>query len=332
VSLALTSRVLRITAAAGLALVAIMAGRAAGIPALVLMLGPGVVVPLGLSIALDPASSIGAGSGPLPARALTFAAPIGAAAGVLGWYAPPGHRGAIACAVLHAIVCGLAGLLGLARLWSRRGARFGPLREIAIDVGLLFLPVAAAWFFASRAAMPLIGFQEPVVTFTAAHFHYAGFAAPTIIGGVGRLLHEAPEAGPGWRRLYRIAAAVVCMGVPLTAIGIATNHTVESVSAVLLAAGMLAASSILVLAASRRAAARSKLAAALFIVSGATLLLTMSLAATFALTSSAGRGSSLHGAVPLQTMIDYHGGSNAIGFALAGLTALALLAAKRQQP
>jgi hypothetical protein len=51
----------------------------------------------------------------------------------------------------------------------------------------------------------------------------------------------------------------------------------------------------------------------------------MALAATFALTSSAGRGSSLTGAIPLQTMIDLHGGGNAFGFALSGLVALALL-------
>ena len=88
---------------------------------------------------------------------------------------------------------------------------------------------------------------------------------------------------------------------------------------------MLAASFMLIGFATRRAWPRARGAAGLFGGSGASLLLTMALAATFALTSSAGRGSSLTGAIPLQTMIDLHGGGNAFGFALSGLVALALL-------
>ena len=139
-------RVLRLTALGGLVLVAITAGRAAGIPALVLMLGPGVAVPLGLSIGLDARYTP---EQTFPVAVLTRLAPFGAAAGVLGWLAPPGHPFAIAGAIVHALVCVTAGLLGLTRLWSRRTKSgpvfgFGPLHEIAIDVGLLFLPVASA--------------------------------------------------------------------------------------------------------------------------------------------------------------------------------------------
>lgn len=302
---------------------AIVGSRAAGIPALVLMLAPGVVVPLGFSISLDrepPTRSFAE-------KLLVPVAPFAAAAGVLGWLVPPGHVVAIGSAALHGAVCLLGGFVGVSRLLARRGERFGPLHEIVADVGLVLLPVAGAWFVASRSAVGLLGFQEPVVTFTAAHFHYAGFAAPTILGGVGRLLDE----GRGPSRLYRVAAAAVCAGVPLTAIGIVTHHVVEATSAVLLAAGMLCASVLLVFRAARYAVRHSKLAAALFVVSGGTLLLTMSLAATFALTSSAGRGSSLAGAVPLQTMIDWHGGANAIGFSLGGLAALAMLASARSE-
>lgn len=112
----------------------------------------------------------------------------------------------------------------------------------------------------------------------------------------------------------------------MTAIGIATNAVVERVAAVVLAAGMLAASTLLVAFASRRAWRTSRAAAVLFVLSGASLLVTMALAATFALTSSAGRGSSLAGAIPLDTMIALHGAGNAFGFALLGTTALVLLA------
>lgn len=311
----------------GVVLVAVLSARAAGIPALVLMLGPGVAVPLGLAFALsgDDDHEV-----TLPRRLLVVLAPIGAAAGVLGWISPPGYPMALALALLHGVVCALSGTLALVRLYGRRPRFFAPLHELVIDVGLGLLPVAGVWFVASRSAMPLIGFQEPVVTFTAAHFHFAGFCAPVILGGTGRFLFGgAPDVHPTsalLRSLYRVAAVAVCAGVPLTAIGIATNHTIESIAAILLASGMLCASVVLVVFASRRAfAIGSKLAGALFIASGGTLLLTMSLAATFALSSSAGRGSSLTGAIPLQTMIDWHGGANAIGFSLAGLAALTLV-------
>ncbi|MBX3229443.1 MAG: YndJ family transporter [Labilithrix sp.] len=325
-------------------------------PALILMLASGVAVPLGLALTLtrrsnaaadplerrtlarrsddaaDPLErrtlarrSDDAADGPLGrgvlarvalrgASGLRVVAPVGAVGGVLGWLAAPGSGLAIAGAAAYALVCVAAGVLGLARVLPDLRARAVP--ELAIDVGLLFLPAAAVWLLAARAGVPLAGFHEPVVTFTAAHFHFAGFAAPTILGHVGHLVEERPRA------LYRVATVAVCAGVPLTAIGIATNHTVEQIAAVTVALGMLAAAIVLVGFAARRAEA--PLAKVLFVVSGTTLLLTMTLAACFALTSSAGRGSSLQGIVPLQTMIDYHGGANAIGFALSGLCALTL--------
>src|SRR5205823_4251728 len=133
---------------------------------------------------------------------------------------------------LHVVVCALAALHGLARLASRRArhrafgasaapsartsGRFGPPQEIAIDVGLLLLPVGALWLLATRAAIAPLGFQEPIVMFTAAHFHFAGFAAPLILGCVGRFLYGTDRPP----RAYVVAVIAVCAGVPLTAIGI----------------------------------------------------------------------------------------------------------------
>ncbi len=310
-------RPLRFGALAGLVLVAVVGLRAApGLAALLLMLAVSVAVPLGLDVALQ------RGDGGVPGRVVPFVAPVAAIVAVLGFLDPPGTSLAIGAACVHALSCGLAGLVAVVRAWHRRHDRFGPLPEAAMDAGLLFLPPASVWLLASRSASSLMGFVEPVVTFTAAHFHVAGFAAPVVLGGVGRLV-----AGHAQRR-YVVATLSVCAGVPLTAIGIATSPRVEAASAVLLACGMLVASTVLVATASRLALPRSRIAAALFVVSGATLLLTMTLAASFALTSSAGRGSSLAGIVPLGTMIAWHGAANAIGFALAGLTALTLLSSR----
>lgn len=299
---------LRLTALGGVVLVAIIA-RGASLPALILMLAAGVIVPLGLAL-------LGQIDG-APLRitmGIPYLAPLGAVGGVLTWAFATGSPGAIVGAALHALTCLAAGLLAvkaatpLARNFLGKRT-LPPLPALAQLVGLAFLPPASVWLLASRAGVPLAGFHEPVVTFTAAHFHVAGFAAPTILGALGQRLEKHDL-------VYRAGTLAVCAGVPLTAIGIATNHTIEQASAILVATGMLAASATLL-----RFRAPWPVRA-LFLVAGTTLLLTMTLAATFALTSSAGRGSSLQGAVEVETMIRYHGAANAIFFAIAALAGL----------
>ncbi len=320
-----TRRLPRVVAVTG-ALAAVVWSRklGGGVAVLALMLAATTIVPLGVALARPRG-----GAAPRVHRALVYFLPIDAACGVLGWDAAPGDPLAVMCASVHVVTCAGIGLLGVARLASRRRALLASPEELAIDVGLLLLPIGAAWLLASRAGLQPLGFQEPIVLFTAAHFHYAGVAAPVVLGGVGRLVSDAAP------RAYRVAAVAVCAGVPLTAIGIATTHEVEVVSAILLACGMLVASALMVLVAARRAWARSPIAACLFAGAGLTLTLTMALAATFATTSSAGvasRATSFTGAVGIDTMLAYHGAGNALGFALASLVALTLLDAGASQP
>jgi hypothetical protein len=275
-------------------------------------LAPLVVVPLGLSLALTD----------LPAR-LGWPIAIGVALAstlqVFGWSSPVGSPLAIVSALPWALAAASVGLAGLYRL-RRRG--LGPLDELAIDVGLLLLPVGGIWFFASRAGFSLLGFHEPIVLLTAAHFHYAGFAAPVIIGLTGRVLFDA-DASPTFA--YRVGALTVCAGVPLTAAGIAIGRALEAPAAVVLAIGMLAASLQIAVVAARRVFRRSRLAAALLVISGLTLVGTMTLAASFALTGSAGRDGQGDPLVSISRMIQLHGAPNAVLFVLAGLTALSLL-------
>lgn len=295
-----------------------------GILVLALMLAPAVVVPLGLALI---ASSGEPRPLPFAYRAAVCIMPLDVVVATVGWTAPPGDGAAIACATVHVVFCGVVALFAVARVLERLrvlGARglFTPLQELALDVGLVLLPVGSIWLLASRAGVPLVGFREPVVTLTAAHFHYAGFAAPVVLGCVGRAfaLDKLRTA-----RAYRVATITVCAGIPLTAIGIMTTHVVEATAAVLLACGMLVVCALLLAVVPRRAAERSTLAAGLFAVAGVALLGTMGLAVTFALTSSAGRDSSFDGPLSVQTMIDLHGGGNAIGFALGALIALTIL-------
>jgi hypothetical protein len=299
-----------------------------GVLVLALMLAPAVIVPLGLALAASGAGSRSSATPPLAYRAAVVLLPVDVLASGLGWAAPPGHRDAVLCAGVHLVATALVATFGVTRLLARlredglRGIfTTSAVPELAVDVGLLLLPIGGVWLLASRAGASLLGFHEPVVTLTAAHFHYAGFAAPVVLGCVGRFfaLAEGTTA-----LAYRIATLTVCAAIRLTAIGITTTHVIEATAAVTLACGMLVACALLLSVVPRRAAARSRVAAALFVIAGAALLGTMGLAATFALTSSAGRQSTFSGPLSVQTMIDLHGGGNALGFALCALVALTL--------
>lgn len=302
-----------------------------GVLVLALMLAPSVIVPLGLALAASDAARAEGGSLPTAYRAAVALLPVDVLASGYGWSLPPGHAIAVACAGIHLVACASIALYGLTRAVQRLGANgprgiVTPLPELAVDVGLLLVPIGSIWLLASRAGSPLAGFHEPIVTLTAAHFHYAGFAAPLVVGCTGRAfrLGEAKTS-----RAYRVGTITVCAGIPLTALGILTTHVVEATAAVTLACGMLVVCALLVLVVPRRAAPRSRLAAALFALAGLALLGTMGLAATFALTSSAGRSSTFSGPLSVQTMIDFHGGGNALGFALGALIALTLVDGER---
>ena len=278
----------------------------------------------------------------LARRLVVVASPLG----VASFTFPPGRfAAALASAWLVATLAVAAA--GLARL-ARRGPR--PIEETAIDVGQLYLPVGAAWLVASRGALEPLGFHEPIVLYTSAHFHFAGFAAPVIAGLLGRDLgvSAAPGAarrrgaGTAVRRAHALATLVVLAGVPLVAAGITLSRRLESPAALLLGAGMLVISALLALAGLRRllgraavpegalGSLRARLSGALLIVASLSLVGSMNLAVAFALTGSAGRGAGpSRGLISYSAMATYHGVANAIGFAGCALLAYALAAPER---
>lgn len=274
-------------------------------------LAPVAIIPLGLALvpSSTPPTAYGLASGLVllagPCALLASLMTPGLAAGVLAvpWLA----------ATL------LLGLVGLLRLRSRG---LGPMHELALDAGMLYLPVGAVWLLASRLGVNLLGFHEPIVTFTAAHFHYAGFAAPVIVGLLGRAL--GPRAGD---RFYKGAAGIVLLGVPLVAAGIQISHTLELPAAVLLGLGMLGAAVLLVrtgLGALLTGPLRPRLSGILRICGGFSLVFSMLLALLFASTGSAGRGAS-EPLIPLGQMADLHGVANALGFSLLSLLGFTIL-------
>lgn len=82
-------------------------------------------------------------------------------------------------------------------------------------VGFLYLPVGAAWLLADRLGIHPLGFRDPIVILTAAHFHFAGFILPVL---VSRYLLFTP------RPLGRVVTWGIMLGIPLVAVGITASH------------------------------------------------------------------------------------------------------------
>ncbi len=278
------------------------------------------VIPLGAALAADGDPE---GRARRPALVAAYVLPPAAVCGLVSFALPPGGTAA---------ALALAWLLGTLTLFASGAARLlrrgpFPIEELAIDVGHLYLPVGAVWLLASRGGVPLMGFYEPVVLYTAAHFHFAGFAAPVVAGLVGRELglRRAPSAvgaaiePPGVARVYTVTTVVVLLGIPLVAAGITLTHVLELPAAMLLGAGMLGTMGFLVRAGIRRVLRRDA-SGALLILAGTALVLSMALVILFAGTGSATRGADVSW-IPYDTMATVHGTANAVGFATCAILA-----------
>lgn len=245
-------------------------------------------------------------------------------------------RGPLAAALVLAWVLStlVAALWALARIF-RRG--LGPIEELAIDMGQLYLPVGALWLLAARGGYEPLGFREPVVTFTANHFHFAGFAAPVVAGLMGRAigLRRHPDrpseaiAGARWRQLGKISIGVVIAGIPLVAAGIQFSRALEAPAALLLGLGMLGTAACLAKIAYGRAQVsglRHLISATLLSIAACSLVLSMGFAVAFTTTGSASREAA-EPLVPFATMLRFHAVVNVFGFALAALSGFVLVPA-----
>jgi hypothetical protein len=238
------------------------------------------------------------------------------AALLLGWaFLLPQGLPAAALSLPWLATTGLLALLGLARAWHHRR---GPLAELCIDAGLVYLAVGGLWATADRAGLRPLDFEPVIVLLTAIHFHYAGFALPILTGLAMRC-----ERG----LLPRLAGFGVVVAVPLVAVGITATqlsfgHLLECVSAWLMAlAGGLTAYLYWRLAWHRD---RPAVVRGLWQLSAVSLAGGMVLAALY--------GSRHH--VPM-TWLDIpwmralHGTTNALGFALAALAGWTLISRER---
>jgi uncharacterized protein (UPF0548 family) len=268
-------------------------------PALILLAAL-VVVPLGLALIDDAGEWLRRFGlhGSLPWIQLLSAALL------IGAFATDAGPQAGALVLPWLLFTGFVALLGLVRLLC--GA-WRSAAGVGTSAGLIYLTVGAAWTLASRWGIRPMGFGEPIVLLTGAHFHYAGFALPILTGLAAEKLANVRA---------RAAVAGVVLGVPFVATGITVGRSLPVVE--LAAAWFLALACLLVVALQWQTAARAegRPERLLFALSGLALLAGMSLTALYAL------GTFRESAwLEIPTMIRWHGTLNAVGFALPGLLA-----------
>lgn len=269
---------------------------------LALLLAVAVVVPLGLALVPPPAAP---GLAPSIYRAATLLQPPAALLAVVAFLLPVG-RAAGAFALGWLALTAIVACYGLARFLAHRFARA---EEVAIDAGLIMLPVGGGWLICSRAGLQPGGFSEPIIALTAAHFHYAAFGALLLAGLVGRHL---PPGRAAARALYRPIVAGIVAGIPLVALAI-SDLLPEPPGALLLTVSLLGLSGLIATLLPRL---RHPAARALLIVSALAPLLSMTLACGYAL-----REQYPALALPIAQMVRFHGLVNALCLILCGLLA-----------
>ncbi len=272
----------------------------AGTIALLFLLAPLVVVPLGLALLGRQASR---GDSPWALRAAALTQPPAAAAALASFLLPAGTLAAILSLPWLGLTL-LAALAGAERVIRRR---FVSASEACFTSGLLYVAIGGAWLFQSRAGMTPAGFVEPMILLTAVHFHYAGFAGPLFAGTLGLVV------APGPRRSAFIAAAAGAIAGPAC---LALGWITRSSSVKLAAASVLAASyvalALLTLDSLRQI--RGVLPRVLLGTASLSLIAAMGLALLYALEESTGRF-----LVGIPVMALTHGFLNGPGFAALGL-------------
>ena len=267
----------------------------------ILLLGISVIIPLGF--ALVPVTPMEQDS--LLYRAATSAQPVAAVASAFSFLLSPGQPAAI-LALSWLLVTTVIGAFGLRRI-LKRGPSFS--HEIFVDAALLYLPIGAAWFVASRFGLQPMGFGDTIVLLTATHFHFAGFAAPILAGLVGRSMIGV---GQTIHAIFVLAGICIVGGTPLVAAGITFSPMLALTGAAVISIG-LTLLAILVFGWVLNKV-NSFLAQTLLVVSSLSNIAAMVLACLYAYSLVAKIV-----IVDIPQMAMTHGILNSLGFALCGL-------------
>lgn len=270
---------------------------------LLFLLGPLVVVPLGLYLASLTGNGVRAQLN-LPLKIAPWVQLPAALLSTFSFRYPPGTSATLFVLpwFCFGAFLGLCGLLILAR-------KPITLPSLCLAASLIYLPVGCAWLVASRYGLTPMGFQEPIVLLTAVHFHFAGFAAPLLARATASIFTRPSRAIT--RAMLKIVAAGVICGPGLLAAGFVAGPHTKLVAAFIVAFSEVSLAAFF-LAALRATASRD--AQLLLLVSAASVFFSMAFAVVWAVGEFP-----LQPFVHLDEMAKFHGLANALGFTLCGL-------------
>lgn len=296
------------TAWAAVAVLARVGAVRIGVIELMFLIGPLVIVPLGLELGRIGVERIGFWGD--MAQSLQ---PLGAIFAVVATVMGPGFRaGALACGWM--VVCGCAAVAGALELFSLQQSR-GHSNEasaskwvalVAIAVAKIDLAVGGAWLVASRLGMRPIGIQEPIGLLTAVHFHFAGFATAMIASATVRFAARNGQA----RWLQRVVLAILVLPF-VVAIGFVISPVLKMVAA---AAFSIAVAVFAGFMWSVSGKAESRQARMLMRIATGAIFVGMGLSSGYAVTDFLKSD-----ALTIPRMASTHGILNAVGFCLVGL-------------
>ncbi len=261
------------------------AARAPGLIDRLFLLAPLAIVPLGMRLQLLPQA--------------VRVAQVFAALVVISFLSRTGIAAAL-LVVPWLLLGGAGGVIGLLRLW-RSGVR--RMDEMCLHVALVYWPIGCLWLVISRLGVNPLGFSDDIVLLTAVHFHYAGFAALTMLGMIGKFSEGM---------LYRAAAWGAIAGIPTLALGITFSASLECAAALLLTLSLVSAAGITAFVVLPQVVNRT--AQVMLAVSVASLVAAMVFAVIYALGKYNGRDW-----LDIPEMAAVHGVINALGFSLCGL-------------
>jgi hypothetical protein len=292
---------------AGIAVLARVGIARLGAIELLFLLGPLVIVPLGLELGR------GMGGTGWFAELARRLQPVGAGLAVVAMWFGPGRRAglfAVGWLVICLLVAG-AGFGDFVRaVWTDAGegpfdSRSGQVRA-TLGIARMDLAVGGAWLVASRLGMRPMGIQEPIGLLTAVHFHFAGFATAMIAAATLQF-----SEGRGEQRWLRRLVLLVA-GLPIVvAAGFVISPVLKMGAAILFSASV-AGLAVAVRACGRRA--EDPTARLLLQVAAAAIFAGMVLSGAYAIADYAGSDM-----LTIPQMARTHGILNAVGFCLAGL-------------
>ena len=108
--------------------------------------------------------------------------------------------------------------LGIRRFMARG---FVAIEECCIDIGIIYLAMGGAWFFAYQAKINT-GFSELITWLTAIHFHYSAFLLVITVGLFGRMYKG---------KWYFPIAFIIVTGPLVVAMGITFSRWIEIIGA-----------------------------------------------------------------------------------------------------